>query len=339
MTDSTPRPSHTTIAAGMVIAGSVMIVVTVGEQIAAINSLETRRSVTEFFAQLPGTGIDVPEGLVLLRTALMVVAGCATAAAILGYHVLKRNRAARLGLTLLAVPLFLGGLAAGGFLTSLVAASAMLLWVEPSRAWLDRRPLPERPNPLAAPPTSAPRWPPPTPTPPRDDVPPPHTGTFGAPPPVGPPVELPERRPDAVVWACVVTWAVSGLVVALVGASLTIVVADPAFVWAELERQNPGLVADSGLSRDDLLRATYVALGFVIAWALLAIVLAALAFRRRPAGRVGLIICAGVAGGLCAAVSLGAPVLLLPASACLVTVLLLARPDVRAWFTTRPPRP
>jgi hypothetical protein len=339
VTDSTPRPSHTTIAAGMVIAGSVMVVVTVGEQIAAINSLETRRSVTEFFAQLPDTGIDVPEGLLLLRTALMVVAGCATAAAILGFHVLKRNRAARLGLTLLAVPLFFGGLAAGGFLTSLVAASAMLLWVEPSRAWLDRRPLPERPDPSAPPPRSAPTWPPPTPTPPRDDVPPPHTGTFGAPPPVGPPVVGPERRPDALVWACVVTWAVSGLVVALVGASLTIVVADPGLVWTEVERQNPGLLADSGLSRDDLLRATYVTLGFVIAWAVLAMVLATLAFRRRSAGRVGLIVCAGAAGGLCLAVSLGAPIMLVPAAACLATVLLLARADVRAWFATRPPLP
>ena len=45
------------------------------------------------------------------------------------------------------------------------------------------------------------------------------------------------RRPDAVVWACILTWAFSGIAVALLGASLTVLLADPSLVWAELERQ------------------------------------------------------------------------------------------------------
>ena len=40
------------MAAGMVIAGSVLVVVTVGEQLATINSLETRRLVEEFHGRL-----------------------------------------------------------------------------------------------------------------------------------------------------------------------------------------------------------------------------------------------------------------------------------------------
>jgi hypothetical protein len=51
--------------------------------------------------------------------------------------VLKRNRGARLALTVLAVPLFLSGLVAGGFLSSLVAAAAAMLWLEPARDWFN----------------------------------------------------------------------------------------------------------------------------------------------------------------------------------------------------------
>ena len=43
-------------------------------------------------------------------------------------------------ITLLAVPLFVSGLVAGGFLSSLVAASAVMLWLEPSRDWFDGKP-------------------------------------------------------------------------------------------------------------------------------------------------------------------------------------------------------
>ena len=343
MSDSTPRPSHTTMAAGMVIGGSVLVVVTVGEQLSAINSLETRRAVVEFLSTTSGTGLDVSQALVLFRVALMVVAGCATAAAVLGYHVLKRSRPARLGLSVLAVPLFLGGLATGGFLTSLVAASAMLLWIGPSRAWLDRTPLPEPYRPGGGQRQRSP-WAPPGPTPPRADLPPPHAGTFGAAPPEvqqAPPTPpgAPARRPDALVWACVLTWSFSGIALALLGASLTLLLADSSVVWAELERQNPGLLAESGLTRDDLLRTTYLTLGVAVSWALVAIVLAVLAYRRRAAGRIGLVICAGAAGVVCGVASFGSALLLAPAVACVATVVLLARPDVRGWFAAGQPHP
>ena len=72
-----------------------------------------------------------------MRTVSMVAAGLATAAAILGWHVLKRNRAARVGLSILAVPLFLCGLVTGGFLASVVAASVAMLWLAPARHWFD----------------------------------------------------------------------------------------------------------------------------------------------------------------------------------------------------------
>ena len=343
MSDSPPRPSQTTMAAGMVIAGSVLVVVTVGEQLATINSLETRRVVEEFLSATPGTGLDVSQARLALRIALMVVGGCATAAAVLGYHVLQRSRPARLGLSLLALPLFLGGLATGGFLTSLVVAATALLWLGHSRAWFDGTPIPEPGRPARERRPDSP-WEPPGSTPPRSDLPPPHTGTFGTAPPtvqsvLPPQPSAPTRRPDAVVWACVLTWAFSGITVALLGASLTLLLADPSLVWAELERQNPGLVAESGLTRDDLLRTTYVTLGVAAVWALVAIVLAVLTWRRRSAGRLGLLVCSAVAALVCVLASFGSVLLVVPAFACVATLVLLGRADVRAWFAVQRPHP
>ena len=56
-----------------------------------------------------------------------------------------------LAVTVLAVPLFLAGMVTGGFITSVVAASAAILWLQPARAWFDGKPLPERRTAPAAP--------------------------------------------------------------------------------------------------------------------------------------------------------------------------------------------
>ena len=88
----------------------------------------------------------------------MVAAGCATAAGILGYQVLRRSKSARLALTVLAAPLFLTGMVTGGFVSSLVAASAVMLWLQPARDWFrtarcrrrDRRRPPGLKRPLPA---------------------------------------------------------------------------------------------------------------------------------------------------------------------------------------------
>jgi hypothetical protein len=262
---------------------------------------------------------------------------------VLGVHVLRRSRRARLGLTVLAVPLFLGGLATGGFLTSLVAAAATLLWIGPSSAWLERRPIPEAPR--RQEPSSRPTpWPPP---PPPSDAPgdqpapapslrpgetPPPFPTLGqAPPPtVGPP-----RRPDVVLWGCVVTWAFCGLTLAVVGASLAVLLTDPGVVWAELQRQDPQLAESSGLSREALIDATYVTLAVGAVWSLVGIALAVLTYRGSAGARIGLVVCASAAAVLCFVVTLGSAVMLVPAAACLATVALLVRPEARAWTATR----
>src|SRR5262245_36908956 len=111
-TPTLQRPRQVTMAAWMVIAGSGFLVATAFERVASFHHLETREALTELLAEPPvkGLGLDLEGALVVLQAFAMVTAGCAAAAMILGYHVLKRHRGARLALTVLAVPLFLSGM-------------------------------------------------------------------------------------------------------------------------------------------------------------------------------------------------------------------------------------
>lgn len=145
---STPenaRPRQVTMAAWMIMLGSAFVVLTVFELVSGLRSIETREAVEDFLSAPPaeGTGLSTETALTLLKTAGMVAAGCATAAAILGFHVLKRNRHARTALTILAAPLFVSGLVAGGFMSALVVVASVMLWFSPAREWFDGKPIPK----------------------------------------------------------------------------------------------------------------------------------------------------------------------------------------------------
>ena len=338
------------MAAGFVIGGSVGIVLTIAGQLSGLHSLETQEQVSVFLSEGPGSGLgmDLETALGWMRVILMVVAGCATAAAVLGVQVLRRSRGARKLLTLLAIPIFLGGFVAGGFLTALVAASIALLWVGPSAQWLHDGPSTsdrgffDRPRVPASTPADTeqrPPTPPPMPSTPPVDAPPP----LQQPPPPSPSarrlfVDQPDsarpsgRRPDAVVWACVLVWAFCGLVVVVMAATVALVAGDPAFVLDQLREQDADLAVQNP---DVLVNATYATAAVLVAWSVVAAALAVLAYRRRPPGRMGVLVSSAVAGVLCLAGVFASVVLILPAGAAMTTVALLSRPEVRAWYGAR----
>ncbi|MGH3307908.1 MAG: hypothetical protein ACRDOX_09475 [Nocardioides sp.] len=339
MSEPLPRPAWVSMAAWMIMGGSVMMVATVFETITNLNTIETREAVAEFLSEPPGAGLglDVPGALVVLRTVSMVAAGCATVAAVLGFHVLRRNRSARLGLTVLAVPIFVTGAATGGFLSTVVAVSTLLLWLEPSRNWFDGV------RPTAAPERAATGWPPPPPQSPpsgpsappeQAQAPRPHQG-FGtpaaspAPPGVG--ASRPERRPAAVMWACVLTWVLSGTAAVMMALSALVIALQPDLVLEELRRQDPDL-GSQGVTDRAVQVATYVTAGVTVVWALVAVVLAVLVLRRSGWARIALLASAASAGAVCLVASLGSVLMVLPAFGCAVTFSLLLRPEVRAWF-------
>jgi hypothetical protein len=129
----------------------------------------------------------------------------------------------------------------------------------------------------------------------------------------------------------VLTWVCTALAVLVMASSIAVLVADPAFVFDELRRQNPEL-AEPDVSEQTLANATYVLGGLVILWSLAAALLAVLVFRRVGWARTALVVSAAVSAGLLLVAVIVQPLLVLPLAASVVVLALLVRPDVRAWF-------
>jgi hypothetical protein len=318
-----PRPRQVTLAAWLTMVGSVLVVVLVFDRLAGLHTLETRQSVEKFLAEPPASdlGVGVDGVLSIIRTLAMVAAGCATAAAILGYQVLRRSRSARLALTVLAVPLFLAGLVTSGFVSSLVAAAAAMLWLQPSRDWFD----------------GVTRSAPATAVPPVPAAPAPHHApavVHATPRPHGTPYA--QARPAGVVVACVLTWVMSGLTALGMVVTGALLVVSPDVLLDEVHRQNPELEAE-GISDDLLVGVTIAMIVVIVLWCVFAAVLAILAFRRVEWARIVLLVSAAAAGALSLiGTTVGAFLLALTLVASVVAVALLLRPEVRAWFRDAP---
>lgn len=322
-----PRPRQVTLAAWLIMLGSVVVVLTVYDRIAALHSLDSKAAVERLLAQPPARdlGLGVQQVLQVVRVLALVAAGCATAAAILGYHVLRRSRSARVALAVLAVPLLVSGTVVGGFMSSVVAAAAAMLWFPPSRDWFrdGPRPTPAAPAPGGVAPQAAAR-------------PAVHPAAHPAAHPEArrmlPEVATdPDVRPPAVVWACVLTWVCSTLALLSMGASMVVLAADPHLLLDEMARQDPEL-ARQGITAGTLQATAWGLSGAVVAWSLVAIVLAALVWRGSGRARAALVVSTGCAAGVLLVATLGQVLLVLPLGACVVALALLVRPDVRAWF-------
>lgn len=327
-----PRPRQVTLAAWLIMLGSVFVVLTVFERVTGLHSLESQESVRKFLAEPPGSdlGLGMQGVLDILHVVALVAGACAAAAAVLGFYVLQGSRGARVALALLALPLFVGGLVAGGFMSSVVVAASVMLWFQPARDWFNgvtREPL--RTETAATTAATGPR-----PFPGFGSGPTPGGQVPTAPGESANTSTVPAARPSAVVWACALTWVFATLAVAVMASSIAVLAANPDLVFDELRKQNPELVRQ-GLSDDLIVRITYVIGGVVIVWSLLAILFSALTYHRVPWARVALVVSASGSAGLCLVGTLGQVVLVLPLAASVVTLSLLVRPDVRAWFNAR----
>jgi hypothetical protein len=342
-----PRPRQVTLAASLVMAASVMLVLSVFEQLADLRSIETREAIERFLSEPPGSqlGIGTQSALTIVRTVAMVAAGLATASAILGWHVLKRNRSAQIALTVLAVPLFLSGLFAGGFLASVVLASVTMLWLSPSRHWFAGTTPEARPAPLerraeAPPPRPDARLLPP-PGPPASEQPPPwtpHAGPspWGAPAADPAPTEAPGRverahRPLPVTIACAITWACCGLAALLSLILVAALIADAPGLFAEMQRRNPDL-ADQGVSDSTIESMTWTLGIGCLVWAVVSGVLAVLAFNRLRWAAIALVVSAGSVALLCLAGSVVSPALAVPGVLAAVAAVLLVQPASQRWL-------
>ena len=328
------------MAAGVVMFSSVLVLLTAWDRLSSLGSLDTRNGIEDLLAEpaFSRFGLDFDGAIQVLYVSGVIAALCASATAILGWYVLKPDISARRAISLLAVPLFVTGLTAGGFAASFVAAGAAMLWMQPAREWFatGKWTPPPPPASAAAEATRRTPWPPPVSPTER-----PGTQAFqqpkseayaGAAAPVH---EALHDRPRAMITAFVLTVVTAGGV--LVGALLTLVIVglSPDMIMTELERQQPEIFAD-GLTSDQVRLSTYVTAGVTILWCSMALAFAGFAMARRAWARRGLMITAAFSAGVCFLVALSAPFLVVPAVAAMATVACLGRIEVRRWFAPRP---
>ena len=138
------------------------------------------------------------------------------------------------------------------------------------------------------------------------------------------------------MWACVLTWVLSGMAAVMMALSALVIALQPELVFEELRRQNPDLGAQA--MTDRAVQVTiYGTAGVTVVWSLAAVVLAVLVLRRSRWARIALLASAGGAGAVCLVASLGSVLMVLPAFGCAVAFSLLLRPEVRAWFAQTSP--
>ncbi len=347
------RPPQVTVAAWMIMIGSVFVVLMVWDRIAGLHSIDTRKALQPLLAdqRIKDAGIQINDLLAVIRVVSMIAAGCAAAMVVLGYQTLQRSRTARRALTVLAVPLFIAGLATGGYVSSAVAAAVGTLWLGPARIWFDENVASAGAQTAhATHPATRPVWPPPyDPGPPARPGPaqsvqatsqpgadrtdlapaswtPPPTSRYG-----DPVAAAPRARPATLVWACVLTWIFTGLAAAVLVTSIVLLARDPGVILDKMHEQNPDL-ASQGVSDHLILVVCYVTCALLTLWSVGASVLAVLAFRRKRLAMYGLLVSTAGAAVFCLLGVLGSFVVVVPLAAAAVTIGCLVRPEVKAWF-------
>ena len=105
----------------------------------------------------------------------------------------------------------------------------------------------------------------------------------------------------------------------------------PDLLTAEIERQRPD-VLEGSVSIDQLRSATLVVGAICVAWCSAALLFAGFAMARRGWACTALTVTAAASAGACVLSAFFTPVAIVPGLAGIVTVLLLRRPEVRAWF-------
>jgi len=328
------RPQQVTVAALAVVGGSLVLLVSAFDQISTLHSLDTRNAVEQLISGQPsGLGITVEGWLSVLKIVGMVTGACAAAAAILGWQALQRSRAARIALSVVAVPMVVAGLAIEPLFAVLVAVAVVFLWLPTASAWFD----PDKGRTAPAP-SPAPL--PPVGIPPLQQQAPPYApptapSPFAYPPPspAAPyaPSAASQRRPGAVTAAAVITFVLAGITAAL-GVVLAIVGGSMA----------PDMMDELGRHGYDTSRFTAheLALGFAILGVVIAItagtaiVAAAFVLRRSSAARVVLT----VMSGLCIALSVAAlasGISLVTLAGAIAVIVLLHRRTSSDWFAGR----
>lgn len=348
MSSTETRPRQVTMAAWLVGAGSLFLVLSVVSTMGELNTVAYREDIEDFLSTR-GLGLTVDSALSVAR-GMLFATGAAAAAALVGVvYAARRDKPARIVVSVTAVVVFLAGSVADPLLAAFVAAGATLLWSGPANDWFAGRPI-RQPRPLggqrsqgdaqesgatgsAAPSAgSSPFSGPPSSGPASSS--PASTGTFS--PPVAGRGRRRGQAPQEVLTAALVTATVSAAVVLGMVFDTARYLTNPETLTETYAESG---MSDRGISEDMWTAALVVGALLLIGWALAAIGLALMTVRGHSWARILLIVSAATAGLMTLVVGFGQPLALIVAAACAATVWLLLRPRTHRWFSPAPPAP
>lgn len=343
MSEKQPRPPQATFAGVLIIGGSVLLILAAWQRISTLHTLEAQRSIETWLTSNNLEGMTVDGLATTLRVLCIVGAAAAAASTILGFQVFQRSLSARIALAILAPLLFVGALASNLVIAAMAVFGIGLLWAQPTRDWYAGRPWLQAYQERRAARVGTLRSGTPT-LPDREAPPAGRPDPFQAPPPVPPtaapvpghrlPAHRPDvvRRPGALLAACILTWVVSAMTVALMTLMALVVAAEGDQIFAEVSKQEPDLIASSGLTEQQFVASFLVIAAGLVLWSMVALVLAVLAFTGRNWARIALAV-SGVCGAVLTLVmSVSAVPLVVVAATLGVGTWLLLRPEVVGWY-------
>jgi hypothetical protein len=140
MTESAPRPRQVTVASIIAGLGAALVLINIFAVMSDWGSASVREDVENALDDGPfgPADISVETALEMLRIMLMIVAAGCVAAVVFAVYTVRRHRAARIGLTVLAGAWALLSLAlglAGLLLAAIAVGCVVLLWSAEARKW------------------------------------------------------------------------------------------------------------------------------------------------------------------------------------------------------------
>jgi len=159
---SSARPRQVTFGGTQAIVGGALSTVLLIATAQQLYEQPMTEALEQALADPRAAGLDitVETARTIAKYTIMVMGVLSVASLVLGVFVLRRHRPARVALTILGVLVALATLLAGppGWAVSVyVAASVVMLWSKPARAWFSD----SEPSAFTSPPASFPPPPPP----------------------------------------------------------------------------------------------------------------------------------------------------------------------------------
>lgn len=143
-----------------------------------------------------------------------------------------------------------------------------------------------------------------------------------------------ERRPGGVVASAVLTWVFSAVAALVMLGMVAYAVSDSASIWRTALQENSSLPSE-GMTQGLFVAFLYLTAGLVVLWCVATTVVSIFVWRGASWARVTLLVLVSVSLAVLVVASIVNVVFLLPAAAAMVTVVLLARPEARAWCQPR----